>query len=255
MANVLKTAALKTAASAVLAAAALASCSHAEAPAGKIVTVFAAASLQKVFTELGKQFEAEHPGTVVQFTFAGSPTLVTQIDQGAKGDVFASADEANMARAQQKGLVRDVKLFASNHLVIVTAPGNPKHIAKLADLADPALSVVVCAAQVPCGALAGRVEAQAGVAVPAKSEEPSVTAVLAKVTSGEADAGLVYSTDASAAGERTAAVPIPEGDALATKYPIAVLTRSQNEAARQFVDLVLGGQGQGALAKAGFGAP
>ncbi|MGL6236406.1 MAG: molybdate ABC transporter substrate-binding protein [Segniliparus sp.] len=249
----------RAAASSVVAVAALASCSPAQAPAGTSITVFAAASLQRVFTELGAQFEAQHPGTRVTFTFAGSPTLVAQLDQGAKGDVLASADEANMAHAQQKGLVRDVRLFASNHLVIATAPGNPKHIARLADLADPALSVVVCAPQVPCGALAGRVEAQAGVAVPAKSQEPSVTAVLTKVTSGEADAGLVYSTDASAAGERATTVPIPEGDSLATKYPIAVLSQAQEqsraEAARQFVGLVLGPQGQEALAKAGFGAP
>ena len=216
-------------------------------------------SRQKVFTELGGRFEAQHPGTRVAFTFAGSPTLVAQLDQGAQGDVFASADEANMARARRGELVGEAKVFASNHLVIATAPGNPKHIERLADLADPALSVVVCAPQVPCGALAGRVEAKAGVAVPAKSQEPSVTDVLAKVLSGEADAGLVYGTDARAAGEKAATTPIPEGDALATKYPIAVLSQARGQgrgqAAQAFVDLVLGPQGQDVLAKAGFGAP
>ncbi|EFV13487.1 molybdate ABC transporter, periplasmic molybdate-binding protein [Segniliparus rugosus ATCC BAA-974] len=173
--------------------------------------------------------------------------------------MFASADEANMARARQAKLVGETRVFASNHLVIATAAGNPKHIARLADLADPALSVVVCAPQVPCGALAGRVEAKAGVAVPARSQEPSVSDVLAKVLSGEADAGLVYRTDASAAGDRAATVPIPEGDSLATEYPIAVLSQAQGQGrgqtAQAFVDFVLGPQGQEALAKAGFGAP
>ncbi|WP_083777807.1 molybdate ABC transporter substrate-binding protein [Segniliparus rotundus] len=250
---------MRTFTATAIAATGIASCAHSETEQARGITVFAAASLQKVFTELGKQFEAQHPGTSVRFTFAGSPTLVAQLDQGARGDVLASADEANMDRARESQLVGEARVFATNRLVIVTARGNPKRIAKLADLANPDLAVVVCAAQVPCGALAGKVEAKAGVVVRARSQEPSVADVLAKVASGEADAGLVYSTDASAAGGTVSSVPVPEGDALATRYPIAVLDQAKGgprgATAEAFVALVLSPQGQEVFGNAGFGKP
>jgi molybdate transport system substrate-binding protein len=250
---------MRTFTATAIAATGIASCAHSETAQARSITVFAAASLHNVFTELGKRFEAQHPGTSVRFTFAGSPTLVAQLDQGARGDVLASADEANMQRAKEGHLVGDAQIFATNRLVVVTAPGNPKHIARLADLADPDLAVVVCAPQVPCGALAGKVEAKAGVVVRARSQEPSVADVLAKVVAGEADAGLVYSTDASAAGGAVSSVPVPEGDSLATRYPIAVLDQAKGgpreTAAQAFVELVLGPHGQEVFGNAGFGKP
>lgn len=221
------------------------------------ITVFAAASLKVTFTELGKQFEATNPGTSVTFTFAGSSDLVTQLTQGAPGDVFASADTTNMTKAVEAKLVDGEPTdFASNTLTIVTAPGNPKDITSLADLADPDNLVVICAPQVPCGSATANVEAAAGVNIPAVSEESAVTDVLGKVTSGEADAGLVYVTDAAGAGDRVAAVPFPESSGAVNTYPIAVLADSPNVAtARAFEDLVISDEGRKILSDAGFAAP
>lgn len=236
----------------------LASCSgsHSPAEAGDI-TVFAAASLKNTFTELGTRFEEANPGTDVNFNFAGSSDLVTQITQGAPADVFASADEKNMSRAVDAGaVVGNPVNFATNTLTIVTAPDNPKDIASFADLAKPDVSVVVCAPQVPCGAATAKVEQETGVTLTPVSEESAVTDVLGKITSGQADAGLVYVTDAKSAGDDVTAIPFPESGGAVNTYPIAVLTESGNTAtAQQFVDLVTGPEGQAALSKAGFAAP
>lgn len=167
------------------------------------LTVFAAASLKSVFTELGKRFEDANPGATVEFNFAGSSDLATQLTQGAPADVFASADAPNMNKVVDAGLVHgDPVDFAANTLTIVTAPGNPKHITSFADLTKPGISVVVCAPQVPCGAATEKVEKATGVTLHPVSEESAVTDVLGKVTSGQADAGLVYVTDAKGAGRR-----------------------------------------------------
>ncbi|UXA10413.1 molybdate ABC transporter substrate-binding protein [Mycobacterium sp. SMC-8] len=221
------------------------------------LTVFAAASLESTFTELGTRFEHDHPATVVTFNFAGSSDLVAQLAQGAPGDVFASADTANMTKAVEAGLVAGAPAqFASNTLTIVTSPGNPHRITSFADLTRPGLQVVVCAPQVPCGAATRKVEDATDVTLTPVSEESAVTDVLGKVTSGQADAGLVYVTDAAAAGDAVTAVPFAEAGSAVNTYPVAVLADSSNpEAARQFVELITGPQGREVLAAAGFGAP
>jgi molybdate transport system substrate-binding protein len=221
------------------------------------ITVFAAASLKNTFTELGTQFEEANPGAEVNFNFAGSSDLVTQITQGAPADVFASADEKNMTKAVDAGAVAgDPVDFATNTLTIVTPPDNPKAIASFADLAKPEVSVVVCAPQVPCGSATEKVEQETGVTLTPVSEESAVTDVLGKITSGQADAGLVYVTDAKGAGDKVTAIPFPESDGAVNTYPIAVLEESANAAtAQKFVDLVTGPDGLAALSEAGFAAP
>lgn len=221
------------------------------------ITVYAAASLQPTFTELGARFESEHPGTTVTFNFAGSSTLVTQLAQGAPADVFASANTENMTKAVAGGLVAGAPVdFAANMLTIVTLPGNPRSIQQFSDLADPGLQVVVCAAQVPCGAATEKIERSTGVTLRPVSEESSVTDVLGKVVSGQADAGLVYVTDAADAAEAVTEVPFAQSADAVNDYPIAVLRESANPVAAQaFVGLVTGAQGQAVLAAAGFAAP
>lgn len=221
------------------------------------LTVFAAASLKKTFTELGARFEKDHPGTKVAFNFAGSSDLVTQITQGAPADVFASADTANMTKAVDAGVVAGEPVdFASNTLTIVTPFGNPKKIATFADLARPGTQVVMCAPQVPCGSATEKVEKATGVTLTPVSEESAVTDVLGKVTSGQADAGLVYVTDAAGAAGDVTAVPFPESADAVNTYPIAVLQEAANsQTAQDFVDLVTSPVGQDVLTAAGFATP
>ena len=227
--------------------------SAAPAAAGTL-TVFAAASLKATFTEIGTIFQTENPGSTVTFNFAGSSDLVTQLTAGAPADVFASADTNNMTKASTANLVSGTPVnFATNILTIVTPPGNPSGITGFADLAKPDVSVVVCAPQVPCGAAAATVETNTGVDITPVSEENSVTDVLGKITSGQADAGLVYVTDAKNAGDKVTVVAFPEAAAVVNTYPIATLTAAtQPQLATKFVELVTGPEGQQVLAAAGF---
>lgn len=235
----------------------LTGCSSTQTDTTDEVMVFAAASLRETFTELESQFEKDHPGTTVTLNFAGSSDLVTQLTQGAPADVFASADMSNMSKAVAAGLVSgDPVDFATNTLTIVTPPGNPGDVTSFADLAAPGTQVVVCAPQVPCGSAAETLEKATGVTLSPVSEESAVTDVLGKITSGQADAGLVYVTDAVSAGDQVTTVPFPEASAAPNTYPIVALDESGNpDAARQFVDLVTGPKGQEVLAAAGFAAP
>ncbi|WP_029114016.1 molybdate ABC transporter substrate-binding protein [Mycobacterium sp. URHB0044] len=228
-----------------------------EPPAGKTLTVYAAASLKQPFTAIGEQFKTDHPGWSVDFTFAGSSDLVTQLTQGATADVFASADTKNMDKAATAGLLSAAPVdFAKNTLAIVVAPGNPKHVTSFADLARPGLSVVACAPQVPCGSATEKVERATKVTLDPVSEESSVTDVLNKVTSGQADAGVVYVTDALGAGDKVTKVEFPEASAAVNTYPIAVLKGAKDaDAAGQFVDLVTGEAGRKILSQAGFAKP
>lgn len=242
----------------VLLSIALTACGSAsDAPAGRSLTVYAAASLKQTFTDIGAQFESDNPGWSVDFTFAGSSDLVTQLTQGAKADVFASADTTNMGKAAAAGLLSGTPVnFAANTLVIVTAPDNPKKVTSFADLAKPGLSVVVCAPQVPCGSATEKVERATKVTLDPVSEESSVTDVLTKVTSGQADAGVVYVTDARSAGTKVATVDFAESSVAVNTYPIAVLTTAADAAAaKKFVDLVTGDAGRKVLSQAGFAAP
>lgn len=254
---------LATAFSAVVVATVIAGCTSSDGTGspstteGGSITVFAAASLESAFTEIGEQFETDNPGSSVEFSFAGSSALVTQLNQGADADVFASADARNMDKAVAAGLVEGGPVdFATNTLTIVVAPGNPKGIKSFADLATPGLNVVVCAPAVPCGGATEKVEKATGVTLDPVSEETSVTDVLGKVTSGQADAGLVYVTDAAGAGDKVTSVAVPEAAQAVNTYPIAVLKESgDTQLAQGFVDLVTGAAGQKALAKAGFAKP
>jgi len=225
----------------------------APAPAGTL-TVFAAASLQATFTQIGTIFQTENPGSTVTFNFAGSSDLVTQLTAGASADVFASADTNNITKATTANLVSGTPVnFATNILTIVTPPGNPAGVTSFADLAKPGLNVVVCAPQVPCGAATATVEKNTGVTLTPVSEENSVTDVLGKVTSGQVDAGLVYVTDAKNAGDKVTEVTFPEAAVVVNVYPIATLTAATQPAlATKFVDLVVGPEGQQVLAAAGF---
>jgi molybdate transport system substrate-binding protein len=220
-------------------------------------TVFAAASLTATFTELGKRFEAVHPATTVTFSFAGSSDLVSQITAGAPADVFASADEVNMRKAIAAGVTAgDPVDFATNVLAIAVPPGNPAHIESFADLARPGVKTVVCAPQVPCGSATAHVEASTGVTLTPVSQESSVTDVLGKVSSGEADAGIVYVTDIKGAGSKVESVPFPEASGAVNTYPIVAVKGSPDaKLAAAFVDFVTGPDGRKVLAAAGFGAP
>ena len=180
------------------------------APA-RSLTVFAAASLQKTFTVLGKTFEASHPGVTVVINFAGSQTLASQLVEGASADVFASANETQMKVVTDAGLATgQPTIFATNQLMIAVPPDNPAGIASFGDLTRKGLALVVCAPAVPCGAATQKVERATGVRLDPVSEEQSVTAVLSKVQTGEADAGLVYRTDVIAAGGSVRGITFPE---------------------------------------------
>ncbi|MFL6060433.1 MAG: molybdate ABC transporter substrate-binding protein [Marmoricola sp.] len=243
---------------AAVSAASLAACgSDVEGSGATTLTVYAASSLTSTFTELGKDFEATHPGVKISFSFGGSSDLVTQIQQGAPADVFASADTKNMDKITggdlQGAAPQD---FASNTLEIVTPPDNPAHISSFADLGKKGVQLVICAPEVPCGSAAQTVATSAHVSLKPVSEEQSVKDVLAKVTSGEADAGLVYVTDAQAAGAQVKGITFPETTAAVNIYPIAPLKDSKHgDLAAAFVQLVLGSTGQQVLAAAGFAKP
>ncbi|UVJ39092.1 molybdate ABC transporter substrate-binding protein [Arthrobacter sp. CJ23] len=221
------------------------------------VTVFAAASLKATFTKLAADFEAANPGTKVVLSFAGSSDLVTQITQGAPADVFASADTKNMAKlADAKLLDGTAANFATNVLTIAVPPSNPASISSFADLARPGVKVVLCASQVPCGAATDTVEKATGTTLNPVSEESSVTDVLGKVTSEEADAGLVYATDVQGAGDKVKGIPFAESDRAVNTYPIATVGSSKNkELAAAFIALVTGSEGKKTLGDAGFGTP
>ena len=236
---------------------ALTACAAPAPSAATTLTVFAAASLKGTFTELGEQFEAAHPGTTVTLNLAGSQTLVEQLDQGAAADVLATADEPTMAAAVEAGLVAgDPVPFATNRLTIVVPPGNPAGVARLADLVRPGVKVVSCAPVVPCGSATHRVAAAAGITLTPVSEEQAVSDVLAKVQAGEADAGLVYRTDALAAGDTVEEVALAEAAAVTNRYPMAVLAGAAEPGlAAAFLDLVTGEAGRAVLDAAGFGGP
>ncbi|MGE5698429.1 MAG: molybdate ABC transporter substrate-binding protein [Candidatus Sericytochromatia bacterium] len=228
-----------------------------QGPASDKIVVFAAASLKMSFTEIGERFKTDNPSASVEFSFAGSSDLATQLSQGAYADVFASADSNNMTKAADAGLVAgDPVNFASNTLTIAVPPGNPENIASFRDLAKPGLNVVVCAPAVPCGSATAKVEQDTGARLKPVSEESSVTDVLNKVVTGQADAGLVYVTDALAAGDKVTSVPFPESAGAVNTYPIAVLKQSKHpELARTLVDLVTSEAGRQILSAAGFSNP
>ncbi len=193
---------------------------------------------------------------MVRFSFGGSSSLAAQIQEGALGDVFASADQPNMQKLVQAGLTAESPMvFARNDLEIVVGKGNPKHIASLADLARTGLVVVLCAPAVPCGHYAAQALQKAGVSVKPASQEADVKSVLSKVALGEADAGIVYVTDVKAAGHSVDGVAIAPELNVVAEYPIVILKDSQNRAlARAFISYVHN-SGRQTLARYGFTNP
>lgn len=237
-------------------------------PAQQTVTVFAAASLTEAFTAIGKLFERKHPGVTVKFNFAGSQALATQIEQGARTDVFASADQRWMKYAEDKKLLAGPPLlFARNRLVLVIPRSNPGGIERLEDLARPGLKVVLAGRQVPAGAYSrealARLNAAGGfprhfdqlVLSNLVSEEENVRAVPAKVQLGEADAGIVYQTDVTSSMKSQLRIfDIPDPYNPIAEYPIATVAGG-NSLGSEFVALVLSAEGQAVLAARGFLPP
>jgi molybdate transport system substrate-binding protein len=221
------------------------------------VTVFAAASLKDAFTEAAEAFESANPEAAVTLNFAASSALVSQIEEGAPADVFASADESNMAElADAGGISGEPVVFATNSLQIIVAPGNPEGITGLADLSDPGLIYVTAAPEVPIGRYAAQALEAADVTVTPSSLEADVKAVVTKVTSGEADAAIVYTTDVTAAGAEAEGIGIPTEHNVEATYPAAVTTGASDRiTAAAWIAFLTGDEGRAILARYGFGAP
>jgi len=235
--------------------------------ASQSLRVFAAASLNDAFSEIGQAFETSHPGSKVQFNFAGSNTLRAQIEQGASPDVFASANTKEMNTLIAAGFVQqpDQKIFLTNKLVIVVPKGNPAGIQSPSDLTRTGVKIVLAAAEVPAGRYARQALEQLNAAYGENfsaqvmdnvvSNETDVRQALAKVQLGEVDAGIVYTSDAVAAPE-VGQIAIPDPYNISAEYPIAPLVHAPNpELARQFVDFVLSPAGKSILEKWGFTPP
>lgn len=222
------------------------------------ITVSAATSLSAALTEIGERFEAANPGIDVSFNFAASSTLAAQILDGAPADVFASADEPNMTEVADRDLLAgEPAVVARNELVIVTKPGNPTGITSLADLADGGV-ISMCGEEVPCGRYARQALDRARVSIPESkvTRGQNVDATLTAVTEGDAVAGIVYATDAMAAGDSVDAVAIPADHDVVASYPIAILSSAGNpESAGAFVSYVLSEDGRAILEEHGFLPP
>ncbi|MGO1320457.1 MAG: molybdate ABC transporter substrate-binding protein [Galactobacter sp.] len=221
------------------------------------VTIFAAASLQGPLDEVAKDFaKANSDYTVKPITYDGSQALATQAIDGADVDVLAFASEASLEPVTEAGLTDKGEIFATNILELAVAPGNPKGLATWDDLTKSGVSVVVCAAEVPCGQATAKLTADAGVTLKPVSQETNVTSVVNRVAGGEADAGLVYATDVTAAGDKLEGVELPNADQAVNRYPVAVSSKAKNsEGGQAFVDYLLSDAGQKTLEEAGFGKP
>ena len=225
------------------------------------LTVSAAASLTEAFGEIGGAFEAANPGITVTFNLGPSDGLAGQINEGAPADVFASASPTWMDSVQDDGRgVTERVDFAQNKLAIVVPADNPAEIESLEDLTEDGVQLVVAAEGVPVGDYAREVFANAGISEAALanvvSNEEDVKAVITKVQSGDADAGIAYVTDVTpAVADELALIPIPDEVNVIATYPIAVVNGSQEaDVAQTFVDYVLG-DGQQILAEYGFLPP
>ncbi|OFR55808.1 molybdenum ABC transporter substrate-binding protein [Actinomyces sp. HMSC075C01] len=218
------------------------------------VTVLAAASLQGAFEEIEKTVEKDNPGLDVTFDFQGSQDLVASLAGGDSADVLATANNSTMKTAADQKLVGSQTEFATNVLTLIVPKGNPKKITGLDSSLDGA-NLVICAPEVPCGEATQKLTKALGVTLNPASEEQKVTDVRGKVESGEADAGIVYTTDAAAAKDKTDKIDIPDGGVV-NHYPIAQTAKPENPAGAQvFIEAVTGKVGQEILAKYGFGKP
>ena len=215
----------------------------------RTVTVFAAASLTESFNDLARAFEQRHPGTTVRLSYAGSQSLVAQIQQGARPDLVVTADVTSMS-ALTSDLDGAPVVLARNALAVVTEKGNPKHLSALADLGGPGLKVVLGAADVPVGRAASAALSAAAVKVEPVSRENDVKSVLAKVRLGEADAGIVYVTDLKSAGVDVGGFPF--GGAV-NSYPAGLVKGAPDApGGRELLVFANGPDGQAVLARYGF---
>ncbi len=220
------------------------------------LTVFAAASLAEAFTDAQAMLEDDNPGLELTFSFAGSGALVTQVQEGAPADIIATADRASMQKLVDIGVVGEPVVFARNRLAILVAPGNPHGIEGLADLADPELKVVLADESVPAGKYAAEALGKSGVEVSPVSKELDVRSTAAKVTSGEADAAIVYATDVTAAGDKGDGVEIPDEHNVVAEHPVAIVQSTGNiPGAEAYIEDLVSGEGQKALRTRGFLAP
>jgi molybdate transport system substrate-binding protein len=231
------------------------------------LTVFAAVSLTDAFKEIAAEFEKVNPGVEVTFNFAGSSALRTQLEQGARADIFASADTVQMNAARQSGVIEGGdKVFVRNTLAIITPSDNPAGVSNLSDLKDNGLKLVLAAPEVPAGDYARRMLTKAAadpiygpgfsgdVLKNLVSNEANVKQVVAKVELGEADAGIVYGSDVTpSVAPKLKTIAIPAGINVVAEYPIALTSGARNRAAaRAFIDFVSGSAGQDILKKWGF---
>ena len=232
------------------------------------INVFAAASLTGAFTEIGNEFQTSHPGTKINFNFAGSDQLATQMIQGAPADVFASANSQQMQVAVDAGVINDAarQPFARNRLIVIYPQDNPGQIHRLQDLAKPNLKLVLASSSVPVGNYALDFLAKASalpeyvtsysptVLLNVVSYEANVKAVLSKISLGEADAGIVYTTDAASISDGSiGTLTIPDELNTIATYPIASTQNSANPSlAQAFIDRVLATEGQQILLRYGF---
>lgn len=220
------------------------------------VTVFAAASLQDAFQELATSFEAAHAGVHITFDFQGSQDLVTALDGGSPADVLATANNSTMTDAANKGLVGEQTEFATNVLTLIVPAGNPAGVTGINDGSLDNADLVICAPEVPCGEATAKLADELGVTLNPVSEEQKVTDVRGKVESGEAQAGIVYTTDAAKSGSKVEPIALPANSVI-NHYPIALTKSAGNpQAAQAFIDYILSPEGQKVLQDTyGFGAP
>ncbi len=220
-----------------------------------VLRVLADTSLNEAFTVLETDYEEDNAGIDVQASYDSSAVLAQQVLEGAPADVLATADEATMARVADEGLA-DPQPFATNTLTLVTPPDNPGGIADINDLNSEAVSFAVCVPEAPCGQAAQQLLALDGVSAEPTTEQEDVKSVLTQVTSGQVDAGLVYVTDARAAGDDVRTVDVDNASEVVNSYPITVVSdSSQPDAAEGWVELVTSAEGRRILGSYGFGPP
>ena len=230
----------------------LAGCGGGDSGGGRTITVLAASSLTGTFTDLAHTFEKDHPGVTVKLAFDSSATLAQQALDGAPADVLATADTATMDSAAD-AVAEGPTDFATNSMVLVVPRDNPAGIGRFSDIANKGVSFIACVETAPCGKVAAALLQDNAITTPPVSLEVDVKSVLAKVTTDEADAGLVYASDAVAAGDQVTSFDIPHAGEEITTYPIATLKQSTNaDLAREFMQLVVGSDGRQVLADAGF---